>query len=370
MAGLYVHIPWCVRKCPYCDFNSHEIRNDFEESRYVDSLLTDLADELELYALEIDTVYFGGGTPSLFSPDSFQRILATLDQTPLREVTMEANPGTTEHVDFRHYKEAGITRVSIGAQSFQQDHLNALGRIHGPAEAKRAIEKALTAGFDSVNVDLMYGLPDQTIDQVILDLETAIALNPQHISWYELTIEPNTVFAKSPPKLASTDYRAEMEDAGVGLLAHHGYERYEVSAYARNDLICKHNFNYWSFGDYIGVGAGAHGKLTTEDRILRTSKVRMPKSYMQGTKGSCTMVTKTEIPVEFMMNALRLRDGVEEHLFQQRTGLPFRTIQETVERLRSWDLMQPDRLQLTSRGLQQLNGVVSQFLTDAGSQSR
>ncbi|MXW53619.1 MAG: radical SAM family heme chaperone HemW [Gammaproteobacteria bacterium] len=366
MAGLYVHIPWCVRKCPYCDFNSHEIRNDFEESKYVDRVIADLKNELENHPLQINTVYFGGGTPSLFSPDSFYRILATLRQAQLREVTMEANPGTTEHVDFRHYRNAGITRVSLGAQSFHLDHLKALGRIHGPLEASRAIEKALTAGLDSVNVDLMYGLPNQTIDQAMEDLQTAIALGPQHISWYELTIEPNTVFAKSPPKLASTDYRAEMEEEGVRLLADNGFERYEVSAYARNDLTCEHNLNYWLFGDYFGVGAGAHGKLSTGDGILRTSKARMPKSYMQGTKGSSTMVTNEDIPVEFMMNALRLCDGVEEDLFHKQTGLPFCTIRATVERLRSWDLMQPNRLQLTPKGFQQLNGVVSEFLSTTG----
>lgn len=365
MAGLYVHIPWCVRKCPYCDFNSHEIRTRIDESKYVDCVIDDLSSELETHPLEIDTVYFGGGTPSLFSPDSFHRILATLDQARVREVTMEANPGTTEHADFRHYRESGITRVSLGAQSFHQNHLKTLGRIHGPSEAKQAIEKALTASLDSVNVDLMYGLPDQTIDQAMEDLNTAIAYGPQHISWYELTIEPNTVFAKSPPKLASTDFRAEMEYEGIRLLAENGYERYEVSAYARDGLRCEHNLNYWSFGDYIGVGAGAHGKLTTDYGIFRTSKARMPQSFMSGTKGSRTKIAEADIPVEFMLNALRLRNGVEEGLFQERTGLPFCTIQVTVNWLRSWDLMQPDRLQLTPRGFQQLNGVVAHFLSDA-----
>ena len=370
MAGLYVHIPWCVRKCPYCDFNSHEIRNDFEESKYVDCVISDLTNEFESDPPEIDTVYFGGGTPSLFSPDSFHRILASLHPGLPREVTMEANPGTTEHADFLRYKDTGITRVSIGAQSFNQSHLRTLGRIHGPSEANRAIEKALAAGFDSVNVDLMYGLPDQSIDQAMEDLRTAIALDPQHISWYELTIEPNTVFAKSPPILASSDYRAEMEYEGIRLLAENGYERYEVSAYARNGLVCEHNLNYWSFGDYIGVGAGAHGKITTEEGIFRTSKARMPKSYMQGTKGARTLIKEADIPVEFMMNVLRLCDGVHEDLFRERTGLPFCTIQATVNRLRSWDLMQTDRLQLSPRGFQQLNGVVSEFLSTTEHQNR
>ncbi|MCY3883738.1 MAG: radical SAM family heme chaperone HemW [Gammaproteobacteria bacterium] len=365
MAGLYVHIPWCVRKCPYCDFNSHEIRTKFEEAKYVERVVADIYDELQTHPLELKTVYFGGGTPSLFSPDSFRRILATLGDSQPTEVTMEANPGTTEHADFERYRKAGITRVSVGAQSFNELHLKTLGRIHGPREAKQAIKRALTAGFDSVNVDLMYGLPDQTIAQAREDLNTATALGPHHISWYELTIEPNTVFAKNPPKLASTDYRSEMEDAGVRLLEENGYTRYEVSAYARNGLICEHNLNYWTFGDYIGVGAGAHGKRTTKNGIIRTAKARMPESYMNGIGGTCSQITDSDLPVEFMMNVLRLSRGVDECLFNRRTELPFDTIQATVDRLRSWDLMHPNRLQLTTRGLRQLNGVVAEFLSSS-----
>lgn len=365
MTGLYVHIPWCVRKCPYCDFNSHEIRNDLEEDKYTDCVVEDLNNELEKYPLEFDTVYFGGGTPSLFSPDSFFRILGAVGEPGPREVTMEANPGTTEHTHFEDYKEAGITRVSIGAQSFSDIHLKILGRVHNPGEAKRATEKAVATGFDSVNVDLMYGLPDQTIVQALDDLHTAISLEPQHISWYELTIEPNTVFGKSPPKLASTDYRAEMGEQGVQFLESSGYKRYEVSAFARNDLLCEHNLNYWMFGNYVGIGAGAQGKLTKEKGIYRTSKIRMPKSYMQSIRGSISKIEESDLPVEFMMNVLRLCSGVDEELFSQQTRLPFCTIQATVDRLRSWDLMQSDRLQLTPRGLLQLNGVVAQFLDDS-----
>lgn len=363
MAGLYVHIPWCVRKCPYCDFNSHEIRNNFEEAKYVDRILADLDNELESHPFDLNTVYFGGGTPSLFSPGSFSRILATLTNSQLTEVTMEANPGTTEHAEFEHYMQAGITRVSIGAQSFNESHLRTLGRIHGPLEAKQAIKRALTSGFDSVNVDLMYGLPNQTIAQALEDLDAAIALEPQHISWYELTIEPNTVFANNPPILTSTDYRSEMEDAGAGLLKENGYERYEVSAYTRNGSFCNHNLNYWTFGDYVGVGAGAHGKRTTKNGIVRTAKARMPESYMNGVVGTCSRIADSDLPVEFMMNVLRLTEGVDEHMFSQRTRLPFRTIQATVDRLRSWELMHPNRLQLTARGFRQLNGVVVEFLS-------
>lgn len=363
MAGLYVHIPWCVRKCPYCDFNSHEIRESFEEAKYVDRVIVDLEDELKTHPLEFNTVYFGGGTPSLFSPNSFRRILEPLGSVQLDEVTMEANPGATEHSNFEHYREAGVTRVSIGAQSFNESHLKTLGRIHGPFEAKRAIKGALTSGLDSVNVDLMYGLPDQTIAQALEDLHAVIALEPHHISWYELTIEPNTVFAKKPPKLASTDYRSEMEDAGVRLLEENGYTRYEVSAYARSGLVCEHNLNYWIFGDYIGVGAGAHGKITTKSGIIRTTKIRMPESYMNGTSRACSRIADSDLPVEFMMNALRICNGVDETLFSKRTGLPFCTIQATIDRLRSWSLMHPNRLQLTTRGFRQLNGVVAEFLS-------
>ena len=362
MAGLYVHIPWCVRKCPYCDFNSHEKRTDYNEQAYVNKLLEDLEQELSTDSVDLDTVYFGGGTPSLFQPDSFARILERSGLANVVEVTMEANPGTTEYSDLTLYRDAGITRLSLGVQSFDPRHLKALGRIHGSNEAVDAAEKAKTAGFDSLNIDLMYGLPHQSIDQALEDLETAISLQPDHISWYELTIEPNTVFAKSPPPLASTDYRAEMGLAGIELLNSRGYWQYEVSAFARNSSQCLHNVNYWTFGDYIGIGAGAHGKLTARTDIYRTAKVRMPKSYLQEVAGSRTPISKQDLPVEFMMNVLRLTKGVEERLFAQRTGLPLQTIEATLDKLRSWELMYPDRLQLTSSGQRQLNGVVAQFL--------
>ncbi len=362
MTGLYVHIPWCIRKCPYCDFNSHEMRNEFDESAYVDRLNEDLETELSSGQSDIGTVYFGGGTPSLFAPDSFAQILERLEPASLEEVTMEANPGTTEYSDFKLYKEAGITRLSIGIQSFDSSHLEILGRIHGPNEAQHAIEKAMVAGFDSVNLDLMYGLPHQSISQALKDLEVAINYQPEHISWYELTIEPNTVFAKTPPPLSSIDYRADMEQAGVELLSDHGYRRYEVSAYARSGQECRHNLNYWTFGDYIGVGAGAHGKKTTQEGIFRTKKVRQPRSYLSGTEGSFNRVRDEDLPAEFMMNALRLLDGVDESAFSTKTGLEIDAIRETVERLRSWKLMHSNRLQLSSDGLRQLNGVVAQFL--------
>lgn len=362
MTGLYVHIPWCIRKCPYCDFNSHEKRSDFDEAAYVDRLVEDLGTELSSGQFDIGTVYFGGGTPSLFGPDSFAKILGRFEQDSLEEVTMEANPGTTEYSDLNLYREAGITRLSIGVQSFDSGHLETLGRIHGPNEAQHAIEKAMAAGFDSVNLDLMYGLPHQSINQALKDLDVAINYQPQHISWYELTIEPNTVFAKTPPPLSTIDYRADMEDAGVELLSEHGYRRYEVSAYARSDQECRHNLNYWTFGDYIGVGAGAHGKKTTQDGIFRTTKIRQPGSYLSGTAGFFKRVPDEDLPAEFMMNALRLLNGVEERAFSMNTGLEIDVIRETVEQLRSWKLMHPTRLQLSSQGLRQLNGVVAQFL--------
>lgn len=362
MSGLYIHIPWCIRKCPYCDFNSHEKRGDFDETTYVDRLIEDLKIELNSDVGTIDTVYFGGGTPSLFGPDSFARILDRSVLKLCNEVTMEANPGTTEHLDFHLYKNAGITRLSLGVQSFDASHLETLGRIHGPDEARRATERALDAGFDSVNLDLMHSLPHQSMDQALKDLEIAIALRPTHVSWYELTIEPNTVFAKSPPSLPSNDFREELEKAGIALLADHGYRRYEVSAFARDGLECRHNLNYWHFGDYVGIGAGAHGKKTTSEGIFRTAKVRTPKSYLNEVSGSCELIRKEDLPVEFMMNALRLVDGVSQDMFSMKTGLPFESIAKDIDRLRDWRLMHPDRLQLTSDGFQQLNGVVAQFL--------
>lgn len=367
MSGLYIHIPWCIRKCPYCDFNSHEISQGFDEPAYVNRLLQEFEQKLVTWMSPIETIYFGGGTPSLFQPQSFRRILERLDLSAVSEVTMEVNPGTTEHTNLKEYRDAGVTRISLGIQSFNDKHLQKLGRIHDSAEARKALINTLAANFDVVNVDLMYGLPHQNISEALADLQVLEQFQPAHVSWYELTIEPNTQFAKYPPVLPSPNQQARMSELGCSYLADLGYKRYEVSAFAKSGKVCNHNKNYWTFGDYLGVGAGAHGKKTTPVGVLRTSNVRTPKSYLAGKPGNEFMVLPKDLPVEFMMNVLRLTDGVDEELFVKRTGLPIETIQETVVRLRSWGLLETNKLQLTNKGFSQLNGVVAEFLNGSRS---
>lgn len=367
MSGLYIHIPWCIRKCPYCDFNSHEISQAFDEPAYVNRLLQELEQKLVTWLSPIETIYFGGGTPSLFKPQSFRRILEQLDLSAVSEITMEVNPGTTEHANLKEYRDAGITRISLGIQSFNEKHLQRLGRIHDSAEARKALTNALAADFDVVNVDLMYGLPHQNIKEALADLQVLEKFQPAHVSWYELTIEPNTRFAKYPPVLPSPNKQAQMSELGCSYLADLGYKRYEVSAFAKSGKVCNHNTNYWTFGDYLGVGAGAHGKKTTPIGVSRTTNVRTPKSYLAGKPGKEIKVPPQELPVEFMMNVLRLTEGVDEELFVERTGLPIKTIQETVARLRSWGLLRTNKLQLTNRGFSQLNGVVAEFLNGSRS---
>jgi len=360
--GLYVHFPWCVRKCPYCDFNSHPLKGPLREAEYRGTLLGDLDRELERFSgRRIDTVYFGGGTPSLFSAESL-RVL--LDRLPdVREVTLEANPGTVEHGSFGEYRKAGIDRLSLGAQSFDSDRLKVLGRIHGPDEIRDAARQAVASGMANLNIDVMYALPHQDVDQALDDLEQAIGLEPTHISWYQLTIEPKTEFARRPPPLPDTELAADMEDAGVELLARHGYHRYEVSAYARDGRRCAHNLNYWRFGDYIGIGAGAHGKLSSTDgAVVRTAKPNQPRLYQDGLDAAASRVAPADLPGEFMLNALRLTDGVETDLFEQRTGLAFDAVADRVAELVDWKLMRPDRLGLTPNGYRQLNGVVARFI--------
>ena len=362
MSGLYVHIPWCIKKCPYCDFNSHEKDAGFDEDRYIARLFEDFEEELERGFPSLSTVYFGGGTPSLFAPKSFAEILARPELAYVTEVTMEANPGTVEHRDFTEYRDAGINRLSLGIQSFNNKYLPLLGRIHSATEARNACLRALEAGFASVNLDLMYGLPEQSINDALTDLSDAIALQPHHISWYELTIEPNTVFGKHPPTLPPLDDRLEMSKRGVEILAEAGYQRYEVSAYARDRQICAHNYNYWIFGDYIGIGAGAHGKVRYEGKLLRTRKPKMPMSYLNKVSGTETPIEHAKLPVEFMMNVLRLTAGVPEKEFTGRTGLPLSHVEPTLQKLRSWNLMEPGVIQLTPLGYAQLDSVVAQFM--------
>ena len=361
--GLYVHFPWCVRKCPYCDFNSHPLKEPLRETEYRDALLDDFDRELERFGdRPITTVYFGGGTPSLFAAETF-RILLDRASDAL-EVTLEANPGTIERGDFADYRRAGITRVSLGAQTFDPARLKVLGRIHGTDDIGKAAREVMAAGVDRLNLDLMYALPDQTVAEALDDLVEAIRLEPDHISWYQLTIEPRTEFARRPPAgLPDVDRACEIEEAGIELLERHGYRRYEVSAFARDGHRCEHNVNYWRFGDYLGIGAGAHGKFTDPSGdVVRTAKASQPRRYLAGAEGQTNTVPQDDLPGEFMMNALRLVDGVENELFEARTGLGFDVVADKVAEMVDWGLMHTQRLALTGRGFRQLNGVVQRFM--------
>jgi oxygen-independent coproporphyrinogen-3 oxidase len=371
--ALYIHIPWCVRKCPYCDFNSHAASPVLPEEEYVDALLADLDQDLAaVYGRPLSSIFFGGGTPSLFSAAALGRLLAGVEQripfTADIEITLEANPGTFEQDKFVAYRKLGINRLSIGIQSFQPNKLEALGRIHTGDEALRAAEMARRAGFDNFNLDLMHGLPDQSLEEALDDLRQAIALAPTHLSWYQLTLEPNTVFWNQPPELPEDDILWDIQEAGQALLAEHGFNQYEVSAYARPGKAARHNLNYWSFGDFIGIGAGAHGKLSHPDgRIVRTWKTRLPKDYLNPGKqfkaGEKTL-TADELPFEFLMNALRLTQGVDAELFAQRTGLPLQTLAAARAEAEQKGLLQvePTRLVATARGQLFLNDLLQYFL--------
>ena len=380
--SLYVHIPWCVRKCPYCDFNSHAQNGALPVDEYVRALLADLDRDLRDHAAAIagrpiHSVFFGGGTPSLFAPDAIARVLdgvaARLALPRDAEVTLETNPGTVEHGRFDGYLAAGVNRISFGVQSFEDDKLRRLGRIHSAGEADRAVKSAQDAGVANVNLDLMYALPEQTPAQAVGDVERALALQPTHVSHYQLTLEPNTLFAAKPPPLPDEDSAWDMQEACQAALAADGYAQYEVSAYARDGRECAHNLNYWRFGDYLGVGAGAHGKLTDAHtaRIVRTSKVKLPRSYLERAArgeafGTASDIAAEDRPFEFMMNALRLRDGVDAASFAERTGLADAAIVDTVRRARErgWLVSEPARIATTDLGWRYLNDVVGAFLPD------
>ena len=358
-------MPWCIRKCPYCDFNSHELSGSLLESEYVPSLLRDLDGEVVRTDATINTIYFGGGTPSLFHPESFAKILEHPALQRAQEITMEANPGALECGSFEDYRDAGINRVSIGVQSLHPESLRKLGRIHSPEEARIAVANAGNAGLRSINVDMMYGLPDQSIDMAMHDLDELIRLGTEHISWYQLTIEPNTVFAKRPPKVASDDARADMSDAGTDRLANAGYRQYEVSAYASRsgEFECRHNINYWQFGDYLGIGAGAHGKVTLRNgSIVRTQKTRRPEDYLRDPNTRIREIDRNELPVEFMMNVLRMNEGVTSDCFSYRTGLTLHELEPNLSLLRHEDLIEPNRIALTDLGRNHLNSLVERFL--------
>jgi len=374
--ALYVHIPWCARKCPYCDFNSHEARGPVPESAYVDALLADLEQDLpRVWGRRIESVFIGGGTPSLFSAEALDRLLAGLRaRLPLRpdtEITLEANPGAVEQGKFAEFREIGINRLSIGVQSFNDEQLQRLGRIHDRRVAFAAAEAAHVAGLDNFNLDLMFGLPEQTVEQALADIANAVALQPAHLSYYQLTIEPNTRFYQSPPTLPDDETISLMQERTQAELARQGYRQYEVSAYARETRRCRHNLNYWEFGDYLGIGAGAHGKLTdpAAGRIHRLWKLKQPRDYLAaaGTPASIggdAPIRVADLPVEFLMNALRLVEGVPAALFEERTGLPLTVLEPGLGRARERGLMEADseRLQPTEFGLRFLNDLLQEFM--------
>ncbi len=375
--GLYVHLPWCVRKCPYCDFNSYNAPDGaLPERDYVDALLDDLSADLHLCAGRVvETVFFGGGTPSLFSPEAYVRLLggirARMDVAPDAEVTLEANPGTIEHGRFQGYRAAGINRVSLGAQSFAAVQLKELGRIHAPDDTRRAVAELRDAGLANYNLDLMYALPRQTLEQAAADLAEAIALGAAHLSYYHLTLEPGTAFHRRPPVLPDEDITAGIESQAERAMLAAGFERYEISAWARPGHQCRHNLNYWRFGDYLGIGAGAHGKLTlaAEGRIVRTVKPRQPAAYQKAVGAKRPVGERTDVApgaraFEFMLNATRLAAGFTPALFESRTGLSYARIEPTLEGLRARGLLVAcaESVQTTPLGWRFLNDVQAAFL--------
>ena len=323
--SLYIHFPWCARKCPYCDFNSHEVKSDIPEAQYVETLIRDLAFELKSESrTNLQSIFMGGGTPSLFSAATIHALLAGIkDRFDISksEITLEANPGTFDQAHFDGYRKAGVNRLSIGAQSFSANALTRLGRIHGPQDIQRAYNGARQAGFKRINIDLMHGLPDQTLSDALTDLTRAIELEPEHISWYQLTVEPNTRFYKYPPVLPKDQVLEDIFIAGNELLQSAGFLQYEVSAYALPLEESRHNLNYWQFGDYLGIGAGAHGKISRANQVIRTTKNRMPAEYLQHPEGKLKVVDPNELKLEFLLNALRLTNGFDLSLFEKTTGL-------------------------------------------------
>jgi putative oxygen-independent coproporphyrinogen III oxidase len=371
--AAYIHIPWCVRKCPYCDFNSHAAGPTLPEDDYVAALLADLAGDLEqVQGRRLASIFFGGGTPSLFSAGALGRILEGLEQRvgfeDDIEITLEANPGTFEQVKFRGYRSLGINRLSIGVQSFQAAKLKALGRIHDGDEAIRAADMARAAGFDNFNLDLMHGLPEQSLEDALNDLRIAIAQQPTHLSWYQLTVEPNTEFWSKPPSLPEDDTLWDIQEAGQALLATHGFGQYETSAYAQPGRQARHNLNYWTFGDFLGLGAGAHGKWTAPNRgIHRQWKTRLPKDYLDPSKRFCAgdkRLEQGELPFEFLMNVLRLTDGVPSLLFTQRTGFSTELLADGRREAEARGLLEPDPqwLVATPKGQLFLNDLLQLFL--------
>lgn len=374
--GLYIHIPWCIKKCPYCDFNSHAVTGEVPAENYIEALIRDLDQDLPgVHDRRLASIFFGGGTPSLFSPDSIHTLIeaarARIDCAEDLEVTLEANPGTVEKNKFRGFKEAGVNRLSIGVQSFQPGHLRALGRVHSPAEAFRAAEEAHAAGIENFNLDLMYGLPAQQRGESRDDVQNAVALGPAHISYYQLTIEAHTFFSKNPPALPAEDEIFEMQCENQSFLRDHGYFQYEISAYARSGLQCRHNRNYWSFGDYLGIGAGAHAKITDAEKgtIRRTSKISHPRQYVETAGTLRNYADKREIPkqelgLEFLMNALRLVSGFEKKEFNLRTGLQLADLEPALSECLDEKLLEQTdtHIRATESGLNFLDGILTRFV--------
>ena len=368
-------MPWCVRKCPYCDFNSHEKRGEIAEAQYIDALIADLNLSLpNIWGRRVQTIFFGGGTPSLFSADSFDRLLseirARINLAPDAEITMEANPGTFEVEKFAAYRRIGINRLSIGIQSFNPSHLKSLGRVHDDAEARRAIA-IVKDNFDNFNLDLMYALPKQTLEEALADIEQAIVLGAPHISAYHLTLEPNTLFYKRPPPLPDHDASAAMQEAIEEKLREAGYDHYETSAFAKPGHHCRHNLNYWQFGVYLGIGAGAHSKISFRDQIVRQMRYKHPETYLQKIIAREAVqehrsVGTQDLPFEFMMNALRLTDGVPLALFSERTGLPINVIAKPLGQAEEKQLIERDHQHLapTKKGQRFLNDLLAMFLPD------
>jgi len=373
--SLYVHYPWCVQKCPYCDFNSHTLKAEVDEEAYIQALLTQLEQQLpDIWGRPVKSIFFGGGTPSLISEEGLNRFLsqarALLGFGPEIEITLEANPGTVDFEKFAGFYEAGINRLSMGVQSFDDEKLKALGRIHSSAEAEKAIQAAKEAGFKNFNLDLMFALPQQTLEEAIEDVKRALSFEPPHLSHYQLTLEPNTPFYKNPPVLPNDDLAWGMQEACQSIIAEAGYQHYEVSAYAKPGKLCQHNLNYWQFGDYIGLGAGAHGKISMAPlgKIYRTQMPASPGAYVQtvaeGKFGRKNWLEAEDARFEFMLNAFRLQDGFDLNLFVQRTGLPLAEIEPQLTDLVKQALItqSQNRICLTAKGKQYLNDVVASFL--------
>ncbi|HEX7558544.1 MAG TPA: radical SAM family heme chaperone HemW [Usitatibacter sp.] len=377
--SLYVHIPWCLRKCPYCDFNSHEKRGEIPEEEYVDALIADLEASLpDVWGRRLHTIFIGGGTPSLLAPRSIDRLLTAVRTLimagPDTEITMEANPGTFERERFRGFRDAGVNRLSLGVQSFDDAKLAAIGRVHGADEARRALEAALEI-FPTVNADLMYALPGQELEEAVADVREAIAFGVPHVSAYHLTLEPDTNFFRFPPALPDDDVAANMQEAIEDALAGEGYGHYETSAFAKPGARARHNLNYWTFGDYLGIGAGAHGKISFRDRITREERARKPLTYLRGALGGDGIresreVAANELPFEFMLNAMRLIEGFPVALFAQRTGLAITVVDKPLRAAEAAGLVERDHATIrpTPRGQRFLNDLLEPFLP--GTQAR